>query len=547
LKRILIILALAAIVAGPLLLRPRPERPGPADDTVVIVTPHNEEIRHEFELGFRRWYEARMGRTVAVDWRVVGGTSEITRFLEGQYVASFRNLWVGRLGRAWSAAVQSGFQDARLSGDAPAAAREARAAFLDSDAGCGMDVFFGGDTYSFNQQALAGRIVDSGIAAGHPDWFTAGVLPQEFGGEEYWDPGGRWQGSVVSSYGIIYNRDRLRRLGLAGPPAAWADLADPRFLGEVALCDPTKSSSIATAFENVVQQQMAERLGVLRRAAGGPGVPDGAALDRQAVREGWLAGLRLIQRIGANARYFTDSSQKPPVDVAEGNCAAGMCIDFYGREQEESVSRRGDPGRLGFASPAGGTAYSVDPIALLRGAPHRAVGAAFIEYVLSLDGQKLWNFRPGTPGGPRDFALRRLPVRRDFYEHAAWRALRTDPADSPYADGGRFVYRPAWTAGVFRELAFIIRVMCQDTHGELVRAWRAINAAPEPMRSRAMAAMQDLSFVSYDRAGLEIKQALESKNQVDEVLLARDLAEAFRRQYARAEELADGDVRANLK
>ena len=42
--------------------------------------------------------------------------------------------------------------------------------------------------------------------------------------------------------------------------------------------------------------------------------------------------------LAANARYFTDSSQKPPIDVAQGDCAAGICIDFYGRAQAEAVT-----------------------------------------------------------------------------------------------------------------------------------------------------------------------------------------------------------------
>lgn len=520
-KRVLILLALAATLAVPFLLRPR-RAVAPATDTVVIVTPHNEEIRHEFEIGFGRWYRARTGRTIFVDWRVLGGTSEITRYLEGQYVASFRNYWTSRLGHPWSAAVESAFQDSRLDEDAPEPQREARRAFLDSDCGCGIDVFFGGDSYSFSREAEAGRIVDSGVMAAHPGWFGPGAIPQTWDGEVFWDPAGRWQGSVVSAYGILYNRDRLRSLGLE-PPKAWSDLADPRLEGEVGLCDPTKSSSIATAFENVVQQQMSERLRTEPEA--------------QAVRDGWMAGLRLIQRIGANARYFTDTSQKPPIDVADGNCAEGMCIDFYGREEEESVSLRGDPDRLGFASPAGGTAYSVDPIALLRGAKNRTAARAFIEYVLSPEGQKLWNFRPGTPGGPQDYALRRLPVRRDFYENAAWRAYRSDPEADPFAPGATFVYHPAWTEGLFRELAFVVRVMCQDTHEELARAWREANAAPEPQRSRALAALQDISFVDYDRAGGEIRRALDSRNQVDEVQLARTLGDQFRRQYAQALQL----------
>jgi ABC-type Fe3+ transport system substrate-binding protein len=537
LKRLLIILALAVTLGVPFWLRPRHAAPERADDTVVIVTPHNEEIRHEFEIGFRRWYEARTGRSILVDWRVLGGTSEITRFLEGAYVASFRNLWTGALGRPWSAAIQSGFQAGALPAGAPAPVREARAAFLASDVGCGIDVFFGGDTYSFGRQASAGRIVDSGLAGRHPEWFTAGTLPESWGGEQFREPRGLWLGCVVSSYGIIFNRDRLRGLGFADAPAAWSDLADPRLQGEVALCDPTKSTSIATAFENVIQQQISASLAALP-----PGGPAGGPGERRAVREGWLAGLRLIQRIGANARYFTDSSQKPPIDVSDGNCAAGMCIDFYGREQQESVRLRGSPERLGFVSPPGGTAYSVDPIALLRGARNRAAGAAFIEYVLSLDGQKLWNFRPGTPGGPRDFALRRLPVRRDFYSREAWLALRTDPAGNPYASGERFTYHPEWTAGLFREMAFVIRIMCQDTHEELARAWRAANAAPAARRTRALEVLEDLSAVDYDRTSGLVRGALESRNAAEEIRLARTLGDGFRRQYARAEALAAGRI-----
>jgi ABC-type glycerol-3-phosphate transport system substrate-binding protein len=246
--------------------------------------------------------------------------------------------------------------------------------------------------------------------------------------------------------------------------------------------------------------------------------------------------LQCVQLISANGRYFTDSSQKVPIDVADGNCAAGMCIDFYGRQQAEAERRRGGAERLEFVSPAGGTVNSVDPIALLRGAKHRAVALAFIDWVLSLDAQKLWNFKPGTPGGPVQYNLRRLPVRRDFYTREDWKPWRSDPDVSPYGEEDQLIYHSAWTDALFRELAFIIRVVCQDPHPELVSAWRAIIAAGKP--AGAMAALQDMSAVSYDQAAGEIKAALNSKNKVDEVALAGRLGRKFREQYARAAELA---------
>jgi iron(III) transport system substrate-binding protein len=532
LKRILIILALAVTIALPFVLRPKRPTPAQADATLVIITPHNEAIRHEFSRGFEKWYLARTGKRVFIDWRVIGGTSEIARFLEGEYVASFRNHWTGRLKRRWSNSVQSGFQDGRLRADAPAEAREAREAFLASEVSCGIDLFFGGGTYDFIRQANAGRIVSSGLIAQFPDWFREDVIPPEFAGEEYWDREGRWLGTVLSSYGIVYNRDALVRVGLDQPPSEWADLQDPRLLGEVALTDPTKSGSIAKAFENVIQQQMQRRLRELEAEPGNASPDD---IESRAVREGWLAGLQLLQRVGANSRYFTDTSQKPNIDVATGNCAVGMTIDFYGRQQAEAVSRRGDPGRVGYVSPLGGSVSSVDPIALLRGAPNRTVAVAFIEFVMSMDGQKLWNFRPGTLGGPEHFALRRLPVRRDFYEQGFEEYL-TDPEARPYEEVDQLVYRASWTSPLFRELAFIIRVMCQDTHADLRAAWREILAAGQP--PEALAILQEMSAVSYDQAMGPVKEALGSKNKVAEIQLSKALGDHFRAQYRRAAAVA---------
>ena len=227
------------------------------------------------------------------------------------------------------------------------------------------------------------------------EWFTDDVIPQRFGGEDYWQKDGLWFGNVLSSYGILFNRDALRRLGFVGEPSRWNDLADPRLIGEVGLADPTKSGSVAKAFENILQLHMQRRLG---RGA------SAADTEARAVREGWIDGLRLIQLIGANARYFTDSSQKAPIDVA-GDCEAGLCIDFYGRQQQEAVRRRSPEAeqssdgseRVGYVRRAV-RSRRWDPIGLLRGAPHRAAAELFIEYSLAMEGQKTLELQAGCGG-----------------------------------------------------------------------------------------------------------------------------------------------------
>ncbi len=537
-QRALIILALGLTLGLPFYLRPPQVIAPRVAQTLVVITPHNEAIRAEYSRGFRDWYFARTGQHVAIDWRVIGGTSEITRFIESEYLASFQRYWTQQLGRPWSMTVQGAFANPAWQPIGPAAAVEAieltaRRAFLDSSVSCGIDVFFGGGPFDFIRQAAAGRLIDSGLKQQHPEWFQDDVIPATFTGEAYWDPAGLWVGSVLSSYGMIYNRDAYARLGIAAEPRSWEDLQDPKLQGEVALCDPTKSSSIAKAFENIIQQQIQLRWEQLATDAS----RDRASWESQAVAEGWVNGLRLVQRVGANARYFTDTSQKPPIDVIQGNSAVGLCIDFYGRGSYLSTARRvnGAADRIGYFSPPDGTVLSADPLAVLRGAPHFSVAQAFMEYVLSMDGQKLWNFKVGVPGGPARYELRRLPIRRDFY-WAEFATGRTDPSVNPYAATNPLIYHPAWTGGIVAEMAFVIRVMCQDTHLELVEAWREIIKAGLP--PAALAVMSDMTSVSYAEMQGRIKQALSAKDKVEAVRLASELAGIFREQYLKAAALA---------
>ena len=532
-KRVILIVALVATIALPFLLRSKRPTAEKADVSIVIITPHNEAIRSEFARGFAPWYHARTGKTAAIDWRVIGGTSDITRFLEAEYTATFRNYWTGKLGKPWSAEIQAGFANPKLPVDAPEIVKEARQAFLDSNVSCGMDIFYGGGSFDFIRQADAGRLVSVPLLQTHPELFDESVIPQSYSGELYWDKKGLWFGNVLSTYGILYNRDSFARLGIVNPPSRWDDLKDPRLIGEIGLADPTKSSSIAKAFEIIIQQKMQKRLAVLTAQANGK---ETKAIESDAVHAGWIEGLQLVQLIGANARYFTDSSQKAPIDVSQGDCAAGIAIDFYGRAQAEVTEERGaGSGRLSFVTPRGGTVASVDPIALLRGAHNREAAEVFIEYTLSMEGQKLWNFKPGTPGGPTRFALRRLPVRKDFYAHAEWKQYRSDPDAAPFEDEEHLVYRREWTSGLFRELAFVVRIMVLDTHDELKAAWTEIIRAGSP--PEALAVLGDLSVISYDQMET-VRKRLNSKDKVDEVRLANELAEHFRHQYAQAAEIA---------
>ena len=229
----------------------------------------------------------------------------------------------------------------------------------------------------------------------------------------------------------------------------------------------------------------AERLGrSYRRGEVPPEVP---AAYQAALERGWVDGILLIQRIGANARYFTDSAGKVAIDVSMGDAAVGMAIDFYARYQAQVAGGPLGEERMVYVTPVGGTSVSCDPIGLLRGAPHREVALRFIEYVLGEDGQRLWTYLPGTPGGPERYALRRLPVRRDFYPspvpaiEAAYERHRRyaaddlgDPSIDPYQVAQHFTYYPRWTARHFGVQREIIRAMALDSGEDLRAAWQTL-------------------------------------------------------------------------
>lgn len=477
----LIIGLLALIIALPLSLRRHTSTTDSrsADDSLVILSPHNESIRQEFGEAFASYWQKSTDRTIHIDWRTPGGTSEIRMVLD------------------------AGFK---------AAAETGRS-------GIGVDVFFGGGEPDFAGQAKQGRLVPLRVFETQPELFVAGgPVPEMFTGERYFPPDRVWVGTCISQFGICYNPDVLRRLKLPAP-TAWRDLGDPRYAGTLALADPTKSGSIARAFELLIQGEMQRAI---------------AENPATGMELGWAAGLRLIQRMSANARYFTDSASKPPQDVGQGNASAGMCIDFYGRSfAEELTSANGTP-RVVWIAPLGGTTLSSDPVAVLKGAPNSEVAQAFVEFCLSPEAQILWFGNPGSPGGPKSRALHRTPIRRDVYTPENL-AHSTMPNARPYEDLGNFTYQRELTGAAFNTLRQIVRVMCIDSHDEMQAAWAALHAAGMP--ADALAVFSDVSRVSYAKAGrgdpvLDKGSALEAADH------AAEIGEWFRANYRKAEAMA---------
>jgi len=98
------------------------------------------------------------------------------------------------------------------------------------------------------------------------------------------------------------------------------------------------------------------------------------------------------------------------------------------------------------------------------------------------------------------------------------------------------------TGPLFATIAFVIRVMCIDTHQELTAAWQALIEAKQRTGSfppEALAAFEDIRAVDYAAASGRIREALASgSNKITQVQLAKEIADTFRANYRRAEQRA---------
>lgn len=269
------------------------------------------------------------------------------------------------------------------------------------------------------------------------------LIPETIAGVRVYDAEYRWYGAAVSSFGLIVN---TRVIGDRNLPQVteWTDMARPEFFGLVGAADASQSGSVRKAYEIMLQAY------------------------------GYDAGMKLLALTAANARDIARSASDIPRGCEAGLVAVGPCIDFYAWRQ-----MRGDGGDfLDFVLPEGLTVVNPDPIGILAGAPHPDVARAFVEFVMSPDGQKLWCLEVGAPGGPVEEPLGRTCVLPSVYKENAEHVLPgvEDPihakANTEYdleKEEARLAILPAY-----------LQAMMVTNKRQLTDAWSAVIAAGMP-------------------------------------------------------------------
>lgn len=271
-------------------------------------------------------------------------------------------------------------------------------------------------------------------------------LPGRIGGVPISDPQGRFVAFELAGFGMAYHHEAVRALGVASP-RDWRDLTHPAYAGQIHVPSPGRTGFAAALIEAVLQA------------------------------EGWERGWATLSAIAGNARWLGNVDEAAgPDPLALGRVAVRLSIDFFARASGEAVR---------FAYPPQ-TAYSPAHIAVLAHAPHPQAARAFVEFVLSSEGQRLL-LHPDVA---------RLPVRPSVY------ASVTELTARPFAEDA-LAYDSALTDARRGLVAALFDAALSTPHAALVEAWQLLHAAERD--GTASAAVREarrlLEAAPLDQAG----------------------------------------------
>ncbi|MBM3552222.1 MAG: extracellular solute-binding protein [Alphaproteobacteria bacterium] len=260
------------------------------------------------------------------------------------------------------------------------------------------------------------------------------ALPGRLGAQQLSDPTGLYEAYDIAGYGIVANPGALAAAGLS-VPRRWRDLASPEYARRMAMPIAGKVGFSPALYDILLQS------------------------------EGWTEGWRLLNEMAGEATLL-DSGLAPTAAVREGKAALALTIDFIA----EIARANGAPVEMIYPER---TAFLPAHVAMTAGARHVPGAQAFIDFLLSKDGQQLMMERDS----------RRHPARPDAYRNAPEGLV--DPFTLPAttflnydAEIGR--RRPPLVTLLF-ELAIV------EGHADNAELWRRIHDAEKKFAADAKA------------------------------------------------------------
>jgi iron(III) transport system substrate-binding protein len=195
------------------------------------------------------------------------------------------------------------------------------------------DVLLIADAASMETLKRDGRLMP------YPEAKTAGLANGSF------DPDKTYFGSKLVTTGIAVNTSAKSR------PAAWADLVKPEYKGQIAMPSPLYSGAAAIMLGTMTAR------------------PD--------------LGWSFFEKLKAGDAVAVRGNGAVLTAVANGEKPYGVLVDFMAF----NAKAKGSP--VDFVFPAEGLPAVTEPVAILKTTQNAAAAKAFVDFILSDEGQKL--------------------------------------------------------------------------------------------------------------------------------------------------------------
>lgn len=470
-KQSIILLTLIIISIIPLLLKNEGViSKNDAHRSITIVTTHDVATCHEFEKAFTTWWaENTGGELIHIDWISIRHSTALQYYIDNEH---------SKLQNIESTEKQISSYDIVFGGEVGDMEHFKSRSYTQP-----LDVFKD-LSYLFAKDS-------SGETS----------MPQSWQGAQLYDPDQHWAGLSLSRYGICYNKELLKDLGIDSYPTSWMDLTQEKYFNQILLADPNQTTLNASVFEMMLQSEMQKSLKANNKQRPGETPQE---FKERITNNSWKQGLELIQKITANAKTYTSNIHDVAKEVYSGEVAIGVCPDYIARAyQTKATDTKSKESRIEFIVPEKGSSLMVSPIAISKYSKYPDLANGFVKFCMLPEGQLLWNTHAGNEliYGPEKSPLRRLPIRRDIYTED-YRVLFTDPDDRPYDKTVNLHYDEKLTGHLKLAIPYIIKCMSVDVHTQQKEAWRAIftNQLHKNPNTTIKIHFHDLNKVSYTKA-----------------------------------------------
>jgi iron(III) transport system substrate-binding protein len=187
----------------------------------------------------------------------------------------------------------------------------------------------------------------------------------------------RYEGDRYHEVRLIFNTVGFNTLRVKDRPASWKDLADGRYRGKVGMASPFYSGAAFSTLGTLVPQP--------------------------------AFGWDYFRRLKDNGAVVEQSNGTVAQKLASGEFWVASVVDFFLRD----MKAKGSP--VDHVWPREGAILIPTPIGILQGARNLASAQAFLRYLYSADGQRLFvqqGYVPVLPGieGPTGMPPEKLDI-----------------------------------------------------------------------------------------------------------------------------------------